>query len=688
MSRVLLALFGLALAAGAARADEGMWLPNDFPADKVQAAYGFKPDAAWLDHARLSAIRLAGGCSASLVSPNGLVATNHHCVRECLTQISRKGEDTSATGYLAASPAEEKRCTAIEANRLIDVTTVTERIRKATEGKTGADFASALKVETAAITKECAGGDDNLRCDVQSLFRGGRYDLYKYRRYQDVRIVFAPEDAIADFGGDPDNFEYPRYALDVGFLRIYENGKPLDSKDGYFHFGEREPLPGEVAFTIGNPGSTERLFTVAQLDEERNVTLPRTALYFAEERGILTEFTRRGPEQRRVGEASLLGVENTLKALRGEWEALSEPALIEGKKTAEAALRAKVAADPELAKSSGTAWDDIDAALKRHSAIADRAFAMATLRGASRLLNDALILVRAPVEQAKPDGERLEEYSAARFPALRQRLLADQPIAPDLEIVTLGYWLGKVREILGPDDPAVHKLLGTSSPEQLAETLVKGTKLGDTATRKKLLDAGAAGVGGSNDPMIAFARLVDAEARPVRRQLEDDYDAVLDAAGGKIARAQFALYGNSTYPDATFTMRISYGAVQGWDEAGKSIQPLTRIAGAFDRATGAEPFKLPERWVAAKGNLTASTVLDFATTNDIVGGNSGSPVIDRHGDVMGLAFDGNFKSLGGDFGYDPALNRTVAVSAVAIRESLAKIYGAKALLDELGTVTH
>jgi hypothetical protein len=685
MPRALLVLAALSLAVGTARADEGMWLPNDFPADKVQAAYGFKPDAAWLDHARLSAIRLANGCSASLVSPNGLVATNHHCVRECLTQISRKGDDTSALGYLAATPADEKRCTTTEANRLLEITPVTDRIRKATDGKAGADFASALKAETAAITQECARGDDKLRCDVVTLFRGGRYDLYKYRRYQDVRMVFAPEDAIADFGGDPDNFEFPRYALDVGFLRIYENGKPLDSKDGYFHFGEREPLPGEVAFTVGNPGSTERLFTVAQLEDERNVTLPRTALYLAEARGVLTEFVRRGPEQRRVGEASLLGVENSLKALRGEWEALAEPALIEGKRAAETALRAKVATDPELSKSSGSAWDDIDAALKRHRAIADRAFVVGTMRRASRLLNDALILVRAPVEQAKPEGERLQEYTNASFPALRQSLLADQPISADLEIVTLGYWLGKGREILGPDDPMVHKLLGNQSPEQLAASLVKGTKLGDTAQRKKLLESGVAG---STDAMVVFARLIDPEARTVRRQTEDDYDSVLDAAGGKIARAQFALLGNTTYPDATFTMRISYGGVQGWDEAGKSIAPLTRFSGVFDRATGSEPFRLPEKWMAAKDRLTASTVFDFASTNDIVGGNSGSPVIDRKGDVIGLAFDGNFKSLGGDYGYDPALNRSVSVSAVAIRESLAKIYGAKALLDELGTASH
>jgi hypothetical protein len=608
-------------------------------------------------------------------------------VRDCLTQVSRKDDDTAAKGFLAATQADEKRCTAAEADRLVEITTVTDRVTQATEGKTGPEFAAALKAVKAAISKECAHGDDKLRCDVVTLFRGGRYDLYKFRRYQDVRLVFVPEDAIADFGGDPDNFEFPRYALDVSFIRIYDNGKPLDSKDGYFHFSESEPLPGEPVFTVGNPGRTSRLWTVAQFEEARNVEIAREALYIAEYRGILTAFTRRGAEQHRVGEEALLEIENTLKAIRGEWQAMSEPALLEAKRQAEAALRAKVAADPDLARTSGSAWDDIDAALKRHRAISDKAFLIDTLGFSSQLLRDAVDLVRAPVEQAKPDGERLREFTEASFPALRQRLLADEPISAELETVALAFWLGKFREILGPDDPAVHKLLGKESPEQLASSLVKGSKLGEVAVRKKLLEGGEGAISASNDPMIAFAKVVDTIARPVRKTIEDDYTAVLDDAGGKIARAQFKLYGNTAYPDATFSMRISYGSVQGWDEGGKSIPPFTRFDGLYGRATGADPFKLPERWVAAKDALNPGTVYDFVTTNDIVGGNSGSPALNRKGEVIGLVFDGNFKSLGGDFGYDPAVNRCVIVSAVAIREALAKVYGATALLDELGTVT-
>jgi hypothetical protein len=682
-----LAVFFLAVcgvAIGAARADEGMWLPNGLPSDKIEAAYGFKPDAAWLAHARLSAVRLASGCSAGLVSASGLVATNHHCVRECLTQLSSKNADASATGFYAATLADEKRCSTIEANRLIDTVEVTDRIRKATDGKEGAAFAAALKAEQAAITQACAGGDDRLRCDVVTLYSGGRYDLYKYRRYQDVRLVFAPEDGIADFGGDPDNFEFPRYALDVGFLRLYDNGKPLDSTDGYFKFSDREPTPGELVFTVGNPGNTNRLHTVAQLEDEREFDLPRLAFYFAELRGVLREFVRRGPEEQRVGGANLLGVENSLKVFKGLWGALSDPALIDAKRTAEAALQAKVAADPALHE-AGTAWDDIAAAVKRHRAISDRAFLMNQMRRASRLLDDALIVVRQPVEQAKPDGERLSEYSAASFPALRQRLLSEAPISPALETVTLGFWLRKLQEILGPDDPLVHKILGAHSPDDLAASLVKASKLADPALRRRLLDGGQKAIDASGDPMVAFAKLVDPDSRAIRKTVEDDYDAVLDAAGGRIARASFAIYGAGLSPDATFTLRLSYGAVQGWAENGREVPPLTRIGGVFGRATGSDPFRLPPRWVAAKDTLDLGTVFDFASTNDIVGGNSGSPVIDRNGAVLGLAFDGNIHSLGGDYGYDPALNRSVTVSSVAIREVLAKIYGANRLLDELGT---
>ncbi|HVJ55239.1 MAG TPA: S46 family peptidase [Aliidongia sp.] len=681
MPRFLILLLGLTLLAGAARAEEGMWLPDAFPADRVAADYGFRPDAAWLDHARLAAVRL-DGCSGGLVSATGLVATNHHCVEDCLAQNSTKQADLSGPGFYAATAGDEKRCAGAVADRLLEITHVTDRILEATKGKEGAAFAAAFKAETAAITSACRGGDDKLHCQVVTLFAGGRYDLYKYRRYQDVRLVFAPENDIANFGGDPDNFEFPRYALDVAFLRLYEDGKPLDSKGFYFHLAEREALAGDLVFTVGDPGRTARFDTVAQLEAIRDVELPQHLLYIAEERGLLRDFTRRGPDQRRIAEAELLEVENTLKLLKGEWAALIDPALITARRHAEAELRGKVAADPSVS----AAWDDIARAVAWHRTISARAFLIGQGSGASDLLADALVLVRAPVERAKPDGERLGEYSEARFPSLREELSSDAPIVPELETLKLAYWLRKLQEDLGPDDTDVRALLASRSPDELAANLVKGSRLGEATLRRKLLDGGAKVVDAARDPMLDFARLLDPIARAVRTRIENEYDSVLRDAGGRIGRAAFGVYGDRLYPDATFTLRLSWGTVKGWTEpGGRSVPAETRFAGLFGRATGNDPFRLPPRWAEAKAELDPGTQFDFATTNDIVGGNSGSPVIDRKGEVLGLAFDGNIQSLGGDYGYDPTLNRSVVVSAVAIREALAKLYGANRLLDELGT---
>ncbi len=682
MSR-LPALLLLALTMiGTARAEEGMWLPNAFPSAKVAETYGFAPDAQWLDHARLSALRLSVGCSAGFVSANGLVATNHHCVEDCLAQNSRKDADLTAQGFYAATPAEEKSCAGSLADRLLAITEVTDRVLAATKGQEGEALAAGLKSVKASLTSDCQGGDSKYHCEVVTLFSGARYDLYRYRRYNDLRLVFAPEDGIANFGGDPDNFEFPRYALDVAFLRAYDNGKPVDSKDAYFHFGARETVPGELLFTIGNPGRTERLYTVAQLEDERDRQLPQTLFYTAELRGMLRDFTRRGANEHRLGLPTLLDFENVLKEAKGSFAALVDPALIAAKRHGEADLRAHVAGNPDVAG----AWDEIAKAVAWRRGISVRAALFERrMDSASDLLAAALTLVRAPVERAKPDGERLVEYSDGHFPALRDELVSDQLIVPEVEALTLGYWLRKLQEDLGPDDTDVRSLLAGRAPEDLGANLVKTTKLGSAPLRRKLLDGGAKAVEAARDPMLDFARLVDPIERGVRARLDTQYSAVIEAAGGRIGRAGFSVYGADHYPDATFTLRLSWGTVQGWSEDGKSVPPVTRFAGLYTRATGNDPFALPPRWVAAKAVLDPGTEFNFATTNDIVGGNSGSPVIDRDGTVVGLAFDGNIQSLGGDYGFDPAVNRSVVVSAVAIREALAKIYGAKALLDELGS---
>ncbi|MGO9474466.1 MAG: S46 family peptidase [Rhodomicrobium sp.] len=667
-----------------ANADEGMWLLNDFPSAQVEKLYGFKPSQAWLDHARLSAVRLAQGCSAGFVSAKGLVQTNHHCAEHCIEQLSTGGKNLVAAGFYAKEEKDEAKCPALEVNQLIGTGDVTARVKAALAGKEGAAFTEAKRAIEAAIAAECTGGDVALRCDTVELYNGGVYNLYKYRRYQDVRLVFAPELAIAFFGGDPDNFEFPRYDYDVSYLRVYENGKPLDSAANYFRYAAADVKPGDLTFTVGHPGSTQRLDTVAELEYDRDVAMPRSLFRASELRGELTEFSTKGPEQARIATGKLFGIENSLKARKGQFEALVDPAIIAAKAKAESELRAKVDADPALKAEAGAAWDAIRATLAAWRPKSNRYIFLEGRAGfGSRLFSDALALVRYPEEKAKPDGKRLPEYTDANFPILRQSLVADEPIYPELEKLTLTFSLTKLREALGPDDAFVKKALGLKSPAGLAAELIDGTKLRDAALRRQLLEGGRPAIEASADPMIAFARLVDPDFRAIRKDYEDNTAAPLERAHTAIARARFKIYGTSIYPDATFTLRISYGTVRGYRQNGKEIAPITHIAGLFERATGAPPFKLPETWIAARPALDMGQPMNFVTDNDIIGGNSGSPVIDAAGEIVGLIFDGNIQSLGGDFGFDPAVNRAVAVNAGALREALAKVYHAERLVAEL-----
>ncbi len=669
----------------AAKADEGMWLLNDFPSAQVEKLYGFKPSQAWLDHVRLSAVRLAQGCSAGFVSVRGLVQTNHHCAEHCIEQLSRAGKNLVADGFYAKEEKDEAKCPALEVNQLIEIGDVTARVHEALAGKEGAGFAEAKRAIKAAIAAECTGGSTALRCDTVELYNGGVYNLYKYRRYQDVRLVFAPEQSIAFFGGDPDNFEFPRYDLDVSYLRVYEDGKPLDTAANYFRYAAADVKPGDLTFTVGHPGSTHRLDTVAELEYNRDVMLPRTLFYASELRGELTEFSTKGAEEARIATGFLFGVENSLKARKGKFDALVDPAIIAGKAKAETELRAKVDADPALKAEAGGAWETIRATLAAWRPKSNRYNFLEGRSGfRSQLFGDALALVRHPEEKAKPDAKRLPEYTDANFPILRQSLLADEPIYPELEKLTLTFSLTKLREALGPDDAFVKKVLVKMSPAQLATEVIDGTKLRDAGLRKQLLEGGQGAIDASDDPMIALARLVDPDFRAIRKDFEDNTSAPLERAHTAIARARFKIYGTSIYPDATFTMRVSYGTVKAYVQDGKEIAPVTRISGLFERATGAPPFKLPNTWLAARPALNLDRPMNFVTDNDIIGGNSGSPMINSAGEIVGLIFDGNIQSLGGDYGFDPASNRAVGVNAGALREALAKVYRADRLVAELG----
>ena len=677
MSRRLLAL-GLLFALPAS-AEEGMWTYDAFPRDAVQKAYGFSPSQDWLDHVRLSSVRLADGCSASFVSPDGLVMTNHHCVRSCIEDLSSPKKDLLATGFFAREARDELRCPKIEANQLVKMTDVTARLEGVTKGKAGADFNTALKAEMSRIESECTTGP-GVRCDVVTLFNGGRYQLYEYRRFQDVRLVFAPEFSMAAFGGDADNFNFPRYGLDAAFLRVWDtSGQPLKTEHS-LAWAKQGAKEGDLVFVSGHPGGTERQSSVAELEFQRDVALPYYLPYLAEKRGMLREYASGSPERWRTTRSSLRGVENGLKALRGRHQALAEPALLADKRRAEADLRAR---------GGGGGVDEALTATARALDAYRPLFATYRLEEggdgfSSELFALARRLVRAADELPKPNTERLREYTDGQLPALRQQLLRDAPITADLERVQLTFGFNKLRETLGADDAFVKTVLGREAPEDLARALVAGTKLFDVKERQRLLEGGAAALAASKDPMILLARRVDAPARAVRKRYEDTVESVLKKNGEVLARARLAAYGTSGYPDATFTLRLSYGSVRGWREpGGERVAPLTTFAGAYARHTGKEPFRLPDTWMKAQGKVPDDTPLDVATTNDIIGGNSGSPLVDREGRVVGLIFDGNLQSLGGRYAYVPETNRAVGVHGEGLLLALERLYGATRLVKEL-----
>ena len=666
----------------AARADEGMWTYDNFPADKMRAKYGWAPDKAWLDHARLSSIRLAEGCSASLVSPDGLVMTNHHCARGCLSQLADAKHDYIANGFYAPTLADEKACPAMEGDQLTDITDVTADVSGATSGKDGAAFRDAERGAMAKIEKDCTTGND-VRCQVVTLYHGGIYDLYKYKRYQDLRVVWAPEESIAFFGGDPDNFTFPRYDLDSAMVRIYDHGKPLHA-DNYLKFAKTGVHDGDIAMVSGNPGSTERDDTLAQLEYIRDYAEPFTLDLLSELRGVLTEYATKGSEEARTSHTLLFGVENSLKAYKGRQLALVQGTIIPDKAKSEAAFRQRVAADPKLAQADGGAWDAIAKAEDENKTLFMRNALIESLPARLiPMLGDAIALNRYAAEIKKPDGQRLQEYSDSNFPLLKLEVTSPAPIYPELEKTVITWWLTKLREYLGTTDADVHTVMGKESPAEIAAEIVDGSKLKDAATRARLLAGGADAVDAFHDPMLDFARRMDAAARSVREKYENDVKAVVTKNSTLIAKAKFALEGTSTYPDATFTLRLSYGTVKGYPQDGKEIAPITDFAGAYAHETGRDPFKLPASWEKAKADVDGTANLDIATTNDIIGGNSGSPVIGKDGDATGLIFDGNIQSLGGDFGYDGTVNRAVAVDTTALTEALSKIYHADRLVKEL-----
>lgn len=678
------ALAALGLLLGAARADEGMWTLSDFPRERLQKKYGIAPSDEWLRHIQLSSLRVSGGCSGSFVSPQGLMMTNHHCSIGCLEELSGPQRDLLKNGYLASERGSELRCTTMELSQLQEIEDVTARIAGASRGLTDHEFGRAVKAEMSRIEKACADSTQ-LRCEVVTLYHGGKYHLYKYKRYTDVRLVFAPEVQIAQFGGDPDNFNFPRYALDVTFFRVYEHDKPVQTQH-YLPFSARGVADGDLVFAAGHPGTTQRLLTVAQLEFLRDVQLPERLLYLAELRGQLTQFGKRGPEQKRMAAELLYFLENSFKALSGQQQALLDRDFIAAKRAAEQALRSQVAKNPEWQKLYGGAWD----ALAKAEDEARKGWVSYSLleRGRgfqSDLFGYARTLLRASVERKKPNEERLREFRESAIPVLTSHLFSRQPVYPQLEELTLAFSLTKLREALGPDHPLIKKLFGQYSPEEIAHNLVSASHLADSAVRKQLWDGGAAAIAASGDPMLKFARAVDDDARAVRKQFEDSAESAIDKNAELVAKALFAVQGTTIYPDATFSLRLTYGQVRGFKDPWRDVPAMTFLRGAFERHTGREPFILPQSWLNAKGRLKLDTPFNFASTLDIIGGNSGSPALNQQGQVVGVVFDGNLHSLGGAYYFDDTHNRALTVHSAGILEALRVIYNAGTLAKELMT---
>jgi len=661
-----------------ALADEGMWTFDNFPAAAVKEKYGASIDGAWLDRVRRSTIRLSN-CTASFVSPEGLILTNHHCVEACLADLSSKEASYVETGYVARSRKEELRCATQVADVLQAMEDVTGKVARAVAGL-GETAANEARKKTLTQLEQACEKQSKLKCEAVTLYQGGQYFLYKYQRYDDVRLVLAPEADIASFGGDPDNFQFPRWSLDFSMLRAYENGEPAKTAD-FLPIRFAGPDAGELVLVSGHPGSTARLETSAELRFQRDLAWPVWLLRYSELRGRYIEFGKTSEAAARIVEAPLNSLENGIKVRRKLLDALHEDSLLEGKVAAEQALRAKMAGDAAF----GDPWADIAGATNIERGLY---LPYLFLEGAggfnSATFRYARTLVRAAAERDKPNAERLREYSETALPRVAQQTLAEVPVYPELENLTLSFSLERMREWLGPDHPVVRQLLAKDSPDQLAASLVAGTKLADPAVRRQLWEGGAAAIAASGDPMIRLAIAVDEASRAVRKRYEDAVEAPIAAAAERIAAARFKTYGTHVYPDATFTLRLNYGTVAGWNEAGRDIAPFTRLATAFERATGSSPFRIPDSWQKVRDSLDMQTPFCISTTSDIVGGNSGSPLIDAQGRIVGLMFDGNIHSISGNYWFDAAKNRAVALHPAIMREALQKVYRADAVLKELG----
>jgi len=668
-----------------ASADEGMWLYNESPKDKIKAAYGFELTQQWLDHVRLSLVRFNNGGSGSFVSADGLTFTNHHVGAGCVQQLSTQGRDYIKTGFYAKTQAEEAKCPNLELNQLVGIEEVTDKINAGVKaGMSAADAGQAQRATMSQVEKDCST-TTGLRCDVVILYSGQVYNLYKYKKYTDVRLVFAPEFDIAFFGGDPDNFTYPRYDLDISFFRVYENGKPAHL-DNYLQWSRTGVKEGDLIFVSGHPGNTGRLLTMAQLEFLRDVQYPSALKLFARRIPLLQEFSRQSEENARIAKENIFGLQNSQKAVTGYQSGLLDKTIMDKKAADEAKLRAAFKADPKNAGAPNP-WEEIAQAIQVQQSIYPDLTYLERMRGFSgHLAQIARTLVRAAKEKPKPNPERMREFRDSALPSLEQQLFSTEPIYKNLDTALLADSLSEMQDALGKNNADVLKVLQGKTPGDVSKDMIAQTKLDDVAVRKQLYEGGQAAIDASTDPLIVTMRAIEPSARAARKEFDDRVDSVVRRDGTIVAKARFAQSGFSQPPDATFTLRLSYGAVKGYQENGKTIPFETNIGGAYQHAAehnNQPPYNLPESWMKSKPNLDLKTPLNFGSTADIIGGNSGSPTVNKMGEVVGIIFDGNIQSLPWNFAYSDVQGRAVSVDSRGIQEALRKIYGATALADEL-----